>query len=275
MMMKAFPIAVQLYSIRDAMAADFEGSLRAVKEMGYDGVEFAGLFGRTPAQVKALCDELGLTPVSAHVAYTEMMEHPQQTMADYAAVGCRYIAIPYLTDEYRPGAEKYDELVQGVRMLGQVAKDHGLTLLYHNHDFEFQKIDGVYALDRLYTDVSADLLQTQMDTCWVNVGGEDPADYLRKYAGRAPVVHLKDFVMPGKKPQNMYRLIGIDDDQPGEVSGFEYRPLGMGAQNIPEILRASEDAGAEWVVVEQDEPCLGKSPMECIRLSVEYLTSVK
>lgn len=269
--MTRFPIAVQLYSIRDDMASDFEGSLKAVKDMGYDGVEFAGLYGRSPEQVKALCDELGLVPISAHVAYAEMMEHPEQTMADYAAIGCRYIAIPYLTEEYRPGAEKYDTLVKDIHMLGKVAKDHGLTLLYHNHDFEFQKIDGEYALDRLYNAVPADLLQTQMDTCWVNVGGEDPAAYLRKYAGRAPVVHLKDFVMPGKKPQNMYHLIGIDDDQPSDVSGFEYRPLGMGAQNVPEILKACEDVGAEWIVVEQDDPCLDKTPLDCIRLSVDYL----
>lgn len=272
--MKRFPVGIQLYSIRDDMGADFEGSLRAVKEMGYDGVEFAGLYGRAPADVKALCEELGLTPVSAHVSFDEMMSNPEKTMSDYAAVGCRYIVVPYLTDEYRPGAARYDELVQGMRMLGKVAKEHGLTLQYHNHDFEFQKLDGVYALDRLYTDISADLLQTQLDTCWVNVGGEDPADYLRKYTGRAPTVHLKDFVMPGKKPQNMYHLIGIDDDQKSEVSGFEYRPLGMGAQNVPDILKACEDAGAEWIIVEQDDPCLDKTPMECIRLSIDYLKTV-
>lgn len=273
--MKHFPVAVQLYSIRDDMAADFEGSLRAVKEMGYDGVEFAGLYGHSPAEVRALCEKYSLTPISAHVAYDEMMAHPQQTMADYAAAGCRYIAIPYLTEEYRPGASRYPELVENVRMLGGAAKENGLTLLYHNHDFEFQKIDGVYALDKLYADVPADLLQTQLDTCWVNVGGEDPAAYLRRYTGRAPTVHLKDFVMPGKKPQNMYHLIGIDDDQPSEVSGFEYRPLGMGAQDMPALLQACEDAGAEWVIVEQDDPCLGKTPMECIRLSAEYMQSIQ
>lgn len=99
-----------------------------------------------------------------------------------------------------------------------------MTLLYHNHDFEFTKVDGAYALDRMYADIPAALLQTELDTCWVNVAGESPVAYLNKYAGRAPVVHLKDFVMPGKKPAHMYELIGVDDDgAPGEDEVFEFR----------------------------------------------------
>ena len=115
-------------------------------------------------------------------------------------------------------------------------------------------------------------LQTELDTCWVNVGGENPADFVRKYTGRAPVVHLKDFHMSGKLPKHLYALIGLDDDKTDdEPSTFEFRPCGCGMQDMPALLAASVDAGAEWVIVEQDEPSMGLSRMECIAKSRENL----
>ena len=273
--MKAFPIALQLYSVREELEKDFAGTLRAVKALGYDGVEFAGLYGKSPTEVRALCEENGLVPISAHVPFADMTANPAGVLGDYAAIGCRYVAIPYLTPEYRPGAERFGEVIEGARTIGRAAAALGMQLLYHNHDFEFVRLDGRYALDVLYDSVPAELLQTELDTCWVNVGGENPADYLRKYAGRAPVVHLKDFVMPGKKPARMYALIGIDDGAAADDSGaFEFRPLGMGAQDIPALLAASEEAGADWLVVEQDQPSLGKTPMACAEASIRYLRSL-
>lgn len=271
----SIPIALQLYSTRDDLANDFEGTLRKVKALGYEGVEFAGLYEYKPETIQKLLDRIGLTPVSAHVPFDALMADPQGKVNDYAEIGCKYIAIPYLTPEYRPNAEKFSEVIEGAKALGQAAKDRGLTLLYHNHDFEFEKINGVYALDILYSSVPAHLLQTEIDTCWVNVAGEDPVAYIEKYAGRSPVVHLKDFVMPGKRPQKMYELIGIQDDQKGtEAEAFDFRPLGMGAQNFPRILEACQAAGAQWVVVEQDRPSMGKTAMECAEASIQYLASI-
>lgn len=270
----SFPIALQLYSVRDDLEKDFEGTLRKVKAMGYEGVEFAGLYGHKPAEVKKLLDEIGLIPVSAHVPFVDLMADPEGMVNDYAEIGCKYIAIPYLTPEYRPNGEKFAEVIEGAKVLGKAAKERGLTLLYHNHDFEFEKINGEYALDILYKSVPSDLLQTQIDTCWVNVAGEDPAAYLEKYAGRSPVVHLKDFVMPGKRPAKMYELIGIQDDQKVEEDAFEFRPLGMGAQNFPRILEACKAVGAEWLVVEQDRPSMGKTALECAEASIKYLATI-
>ena len=148
-----------------------------------------------------------------------------------------------------------------------------MTLLYHNHDFEFEKIDGKYALEVLYDTVPADLLQTELDTCWVRVGGEDPAPYVRKYTGRAPIVHLKDYV--GGKSEHMYELIGIDsDDQAPEENPFELRPVGSGCQDMPAIVAAAEAAGAKWVVVEQDQPSMGLNPLQCAEKSINYLRSI-
>lgn len=270
------PIAVQLYSVRDAMAADFEGTLRKIKEFGYDGVEFAGLFGNDPKDVKKLLAEIGLEPVSAHVAYVEMMADIEGVMSAYETIGCKYIVIPYMTEEYRPDGEKFDEACEGMKVLGKAAKEHGLTLLYHNHDFEFVKLGDEYGIDVMYNRVPACLLQTELDTCWVNVAGENPANFVLKYSGRAPVVHLKDFHMPAVKPEKMYALIGIDDgaaeEQPqSEEDKFGFRPVGYGMQDVPAIIAASEKAGAKWLVVEQDEPSMGKCPLECVKMSIEYL----
>lgn len=273
-MVKNFPVGLQLYSVRDDMVADVGKTLEKVKAMGYDGVEFAGLFDRDPGEIKALCEKYGLVPVSAHVPYVDMVADPEKIMSDYAEIGCKYIAIPYLTEEYRPGNPGFDGVIKNAAMLGEAAKKHGMTLLYHNHDFEFQKVGDKYALDILYSEVPAALLQTELDTCWVNVGGENPADYLRKYSGRSPVVHLKDFA--GQKGGKMYALIGIDDKPAKEDSAgkFEFRPIGKGLQNIPEIISASADAGAEWLIVEQDQPSMGLTPMECARCSIDYLKSL-
>ncbi len=277
----SFPIALQLYSVRDELEKDFVETLRKTKAMGYDGVEFAGLYGQEPAQVKDILSQIGLVPLSAHVPFLDLMADPEKLMGEYAEIGCEYIAIPYLLPEYRPGEEKFSEVISGAGIIGEAAKKAGLTLLYHNHDFEFRKIGGIYALDIIYNKVPGDLLKTQIDTCWVNVAGEDPSEYIRKYAGRSPVVHLKDFVMPGKKPEKMYDLIGIEnekqmdenkDDKAEDV--FEFRPLGLGAQNFPKILKACEDAGAQWVVVEQDEPSKGRTSFECAEISIKYLMSL-
>ncbi len=274
-MSKKFPIAIQVYSVRDDAEKDLYGTLKQIKEMGYDGVEFAGLYGKKPEEVKAICEELGLVALSAHVAMTEMLADPVGVLTDYKTIGCDYIAIPYLTEEYRPGQEKFAEVIEAAKVIGKAGKEIGIQLLYHNHDFEFVKVDGEYALDVLYASVDEDYLKTELDMCWVNVGGEVPAEYLRKYTGRAPVVHLKDFVMPGKKPAKMYDLIGIDDNtEVNEDEKFEFRPVGYGCQDFPSILDAAADAGAKWVVVEQDMPSMDKTPLECAKMSVEYLHSI-
>lgn len=270
-------IGVQLYSVRTDLEKDFEGTLKAVSEMGYDGVEFASLYGRKPEEVAELCKKYGLNPISAHVPFDSLNNLTEKSMSDFATVGCKYIVIPYLPPELRPGTEGFNNILDNAERIGKAAKDHGMTLLYHNHDFEFTKIGDEYALDVLYSKVPAEYLQTQIDTCWVNVAGVDPAEYVRKYTGRAPIVHLKDFYKKeGAAAGNMYKLIGIDDNVEAEENeAFSFRPLGMGMQNVQSLLDASADAGAEWVIVEQDEPYKDMSRMDSIKASIEYLKTLK
>lgn len=267
-----FPVAIQMFSLREEASKNFYATLKKVKELGYDGVEFAGLFGHTAEEVRDMCADIGLTPISAHVPYLDMVADPEGVLGQYATIGCKFVVVPYLTPEYRPGQEIFPEVIKNIAMLGGVAKKLGMTLLYHNHDFEFMKLGGKYALDILYEEVPADLLQAELDMCWVNVGGENPVEYLLKYSGRAPVVHLKDF--EGERTEDMYELIGIERKAPPRPANFEFRPVGYGKQDFPSILKAAEKAGATWVVVEQDKPSLGWTPVECATKSREYLKSI-
>ena len=268
--MKKSNVALQLYSVREEMEKDFFGTMKKVKEMGYSGVEFAGLYGHDPLEVKAMCEELGLVILSAHVPLDAFINDLEGTVDCYKKVGCSYIVIPYLQEEYRTDRETFGKTIEIVKKIGEAVNSAGMVLQYHNHDFEFEKMDDKYILDILYEEVSPELLQTQIDTCWANVGGENPAEYVRKYAGRIPTVHLKDFA--GSKSENMYALIGIDEDKKKEVAGdFEFRPLGKGLQNISQIIAASDEGGAQWVIVEQDSPSMGLTELECAQTSVNYL----
>ena len=268
-------LGLQLYSVREDLQKDFEGTLKKVKEMGYEAGELAGLYGLSAKEVKDAFEKAGLIPISAHVSHQDFMNGGiEDTIKLYKEIGCKYIAIPYLPNEYRYGNEKYNQVLADMKEIGKVCKKYGIVFMYHNHDFEFEKNDkGEYVLDALYSEIGPDLLQTEIDTCWANVGGVDPSEYVRKYTGRAPVVHLKDFV--GSKTANMYKLIGIDDNtEKQSTQKFEYRPVGYGVQYIQQIVDASRDAGCEWLIVEQDEPSCGWSRLECAKRSVDYMKTV-
>ena len=268
-------LGLQLYSVREQLQKDFVGTLKQVKEMGYEAGELAGIYGLSAKEVKDAFAEAGLIPISAHVSYQDFVaEGFENLVKTYKEIGCEYIAIPYLPDEYRYGTDKYPKVVSDMKEIAKVCNKYGIVFMYHNHDFEFVKDEnGEYVLDVLYKELGPELLQTEIDTCWANVGGVDPAEYLRKYTGRAPVVHLKDFV--GGKTANMYKLIGIDSkEEKAEEQKFEYRPVGYGVQYIQEIVDAARDAKSKWLIVEQDEPSCGWSRMECAKRSVDYMKTV-
>ncbi|MDR1176895.1 MAG: sugar phosphate isomerase/epimerase [Treponema sp.] len=271
------PIGLQLYNVRDDMAKDLEGTLKKVAAIGYQYVEIAGLYGKKPEVFKAALDKAGLTAVSAHVPYRDMVADPEGIIGAHIALGCKYIAIPYLHDDDRSTGPNYEWVKKSIAILGEVVNSKKAILLYHNHDFEFKKYKGKFALDDLYDSLPKNLLQTEIDTCWANVGGVNPSEYVLKYSGRAPVVHLKDFYLPkGLKGENMYELIGIAKEGGGKAKGgFEFRAVGDGVQDVPSILEASKKAGAKYVIVEQDRPTPGKTALECARSSFDYLKNLK
>ncbi|MEG2003787.1 MAG: sugar phosphate isomerase/epimerase, partial [Clostridia bacterium] len=131
--------------------------------------------------------------------------------------------------------------------------------------------------DLLYRLLSPEILQTELDLCWVNVGGENPSDFLRKYTDRAPVVHLKDFVMKNRgRKEGLYELIGIKPtDVQADEGDFAFRPIGQGVQDVKDIFKAAKDANSQWIVVEQDRECLGLSSLVCVEQSINYIKKIQ
>ena len=272
--MKKLPVGIQVYGLRDLLENtpdSFEEVMAQVKKMGYDGVELAGTYGLEPGYIKGVLDSLGLVPISAHVPLVDMMADTDKVIRYYKVIGVKYVVVPYLPEEYRHLTEGYVKVITEMTRIGKSMTENGLTLLYHNHDFEFVTLpDGTFGFDDIYRQVPEEALKAEPDTCWIKVAGQKPSAYVKKYAGRCPIVHLKDFIKEGS-PKNLYKLIGIETEEAEEETGiFEFRPVGFGQQIWEPILNASLEAGAEWVVVEQDEH-YDLTCLEAARRSREYL----
>lgn len=266
--------ALQLYSIRKEINKENATDIfKQLAKMGYDGVELAGTYGMTGEEMKAATEAAGLPVVSAHIPYNDLTANTKTWIEYLNILNCKQAVIPHMSKANLPGGENWAKTEGEIRELSKELRENGFYLAYHNHDFEFDKVDGKYILDCLYETFSAEELKTQIDTCWVNVGGVDPTAYVRKYSGRCPTVHLKDFT--GVKNGCPYALIGVESKKAEDVGTFEFRPCGYGVQDFRAILDASKDAGADWVIVEQDEPSMGKTPLECAQMSIEYLKGLK
>ena len=277
---KKLPIGVQLYSVRTDLEKDFYGTLKAVREMGYAGVEFYGeYYGNTPTQIKQWCTELGLIPFSNHVPFQAMIDDVDKVIEDNLILGVQYLVFPYMDEASRPGIdpEQFKKTVAKIGEIGEKVHAAGFQLLYHNHDFEFVTLeDGTVGYDYIFSSNDRVKLQNEPDVCWVSYAGFDPAEVLAKYAGNIPVVHLKDYYLEGKLSSAPYALIGISTDNAMKDDGgwFEYRPVGMGQVDIPAVIKAAIDGGAQWLCVEQDEPSQGLDRLQNVAKSVEYLKSL-
>ncbi|SMF87732.1 Sugar phosphate isomerase/epimerase [Paenibacillus uliginis N3/975] len=241
-------VGLQLYTLRDQLENDFEGTIREVARLGYQGVEFHHFYGRTAEQVKALLDETGLEVIGTHVPYIRLQEALEEELAFHQAIGNQYIIVPWLADEDRGNLES---LVNHIRIFSEAAQNKGISIAYHNHDFEFDKMeDGRPFLYALYDEVPASLLQVELDTCWVHYAGYVPSEVIAKYAGRTPLVHLKD-------------LRRQEDGSPMTVE------LGEGEVDLAAVVKASDEAGVQWIIVEQD--FCKNPPMDSIAKSMEWL----
>lgn len=275
--MESIKVGLQLYSIRDEMEQDMDASLKAVKEMGYDYVEFAGYFGKSAEEVAALLKKHDLKCVSVHQGYSVFLDNPEENVAFLKTIGAKYCAIPWMGIENHKGQEGFEKAVQDIRQAAVLLKENGIQMLYHNHDFEFQKYEDKFLLDWLYETVSLDLIKPEIDTCWVHYAGYEPCAYLEKYTGEIDVVHLKDFVCKKLAQGPQYALIddsGKESESASkEDNGFEFRPIGQGLQDFPAILETAKKAGTKYIIVEQDA-AVTASPMESAKQSREYLKSL-
>lgn len=274
-MSKKLPIGIQVYGLRDLLEnspENFKSVMTEVKNLGYDGVELAGLYGLEPEYIRDTLAEVGLTPISAHVAFAEMMDDIDKVIKDYSIIGVKYLVMPYMAEEYRPvNPDGFNSFLPLLNEVGAKIHAAGMTFLYHNHDFEFVKLpDGRYGYDAMFEAIDHDNLQSELDTCWCDVATGDAPGFVKKYTGRIPVVHLKDYIKKGEV-KNMYKLIGIDTEDDGSDTGyFGFRPVGFGQMIWEPVLEASLEAGANWVIVEQDEH-YETDPLECARRSIKYL----
>lgn len=275
--MKKFKLGLQLFSIRDALEEDFEGTLKKVKEMGYDYVEFAGYYDRTAEDIKALLDKYGLKAISVHSDYDNYFEGDMQENIDFLkTIGVKYAAQPWLNPDKRKGGENYDKAIADMKYLADRLKENGIQFLYHNHDFEFDIIDGKFLLEWYMEDLEGKVLP-EIDTCWVHYSGYDPKKYILNYKNKLPVLHLKDFVCTNISNEPLYLL---SDEKKAEMKkmtreeqGFKFTPVGSGLQNFPDILKSAEECGTEYLIVEQDMRC-GNSQLEDAQKSAQYLRSL-
>ncbi|MBQ7779844.1 MAG: sugar phosphate isomerase/epimerase [Clostridia bacterium] len=273
--MKQFKVGLQLYSVRDAMEKDMDATLKAVKEMGYDYVEFAGYFGKTAEEVKALLDKYDLKAISVHQAI-DLFEKEGKAAVDYLnTIGVKYSAIPWY--DKNELYNNWDNTVKKFAEVSKLLKAGGIQLMYHNHDFEFVKIDGEYVLDKLYRTLDSETLMPEIDTCWVHYAGVNPAEYVKKYSGRIKVLHLKDFVCKKLGGGPVYALIDEDGNEiknaSKEDNGFKFTPVGSGIQDWNEILTAADEAGVEYVIVEQDDS-YEQCSLEAAKMSRDYLKTL-
>lgn len=274
---ETLPVGVQLYSVRTDMEKDMYGTLKAVSEMGYKGVEFYGeYYGNDVVTVKKWCTELGLIPFSNHVPFQQMIDDVDKVIAENTVLGVQYIVFPYMDEASRPGVdpEQFAATVARLGEIGAKVKEAGFQLLYHNHDFEFVTLaDGTVGYDYIFSSNSRSSLQTELDVCWCDYAGFDPAAKLSEYEGAIPVVHLKDYYLEGTLSSAPYALIGISTDNSMKDDGgwFEYRPLGEGQVDIPAVITSAINGGARWLCVEQDEPAGQDSRLDGIARSAKYL----
>ena len=254
-----FSVAIQLYGMRKDMAEDFEGTLKAIAECGYDGVEFAGLHDKTYAEAAAICKKYGLTPISGHVQ-VRFIEADPAIPAGYAEMGTPYLAIP----GHQWESEDFETSIERIRAAAEATKAVGIKMHYHNHDNEiYHKINGNFQLDEIFSRIPADLLGTEFDVGWLTVAGEDPTEWLRRYAGRVPLLHLKDFFFDAAAREKDVRPKDLAD-----------AAVGKGVVDVPAVLAAAKDAGTEWLVVEFDNPEVGMTGVECAKASRDYLKTL-
>jgi sugar phosphate isomerase/epimerase len=257
-------VGVQLYTVRDQMKDDFDGTIAKVAQIGYKEVEFAGYFGRTGQQVRAVVDKNGLSAVSTHVQYDELDEKFPSVIETSKTIGMKYIVCPWIPEELRKSPDIWKQAAEKFNHAGEQTKKAGIQFAYHNHWFEFLPVNGKLPYDELLKECDANLVKMEMDLCWITVAGADPLKYFDRYPGRFPLVHVKDM----KKLPKVSQAGGQDFGD----SMKDMTSVGDGIIDWKKIFAHSEQAGIKHYIVEHDKP---ENPFESITKSYEYLNKVR
>jgi len=249
--------SVQLWSVRDRLDTDFEGTLKQLAAMGFEGVEFAGKYGGmedNPKALKAMLDRLHLKATGAHVRYHNFSPEEAKKWRDFfLTIDCRYLINPM--DERAWDPERIDEFVAEMNRLAKELKPYGLHIGYHNHYHEFAPFKGETFWDYIVQHVDKDVV-LEMDVGWVNYAGYNPAEFMKKYPGRTPFVHYK-----GNLPENA----------PKTAKPF----IGEDTINWPELITATKlYGGTQWYTVEQEDTPPGMTSLDALNRSFTGLKKV-
>ena len=244
------PLGIQLYTVREAMRRDVAGTLASLAAIGYREVEFAGYFGVAPAELRAMLARVGLTSPAAHVPYDRIADGWARTLDEAAAVGHRWVVIPWLPVEARRTADDWRRVAERLSGAAVAAQAAGLRLGYHNHDFELKPVDGVVPLDILLSETPRDRVDFELDVYWVVRGGGDPLDFLARHGGRFPMLHVKDSAGAPAHAQ-------VD--------------VGAGVIDYGRVIATATAQGARHLFVEHDQPA---DPMAFARASHAHLAAL-
>lgn len=238
------PLAVQLYSLRDAIAQDLEGTLKKLAQIGYAGAEPYG--GIDYKQAAPLLKSLGMDVPSMHSNLP--LGDDQAAVLDMAtAYGVRTIVAPWRPPEEFATADGVKRTADVLNQANKVAKDNGFAFGYHNHWFEFQTVNGRSAYDILRENLDPDIL-LQVDTYWVKVAGHDPAALVRDLGSRAPLLHIKDGP-------------AVNRDDPMTA-------VGEGSMDVKAIVNAGAGI-TQWLIVELDR--CATDMMTAVEKSYHYM----
>lgn len=258
-------IGLQLYTLRDDLSKDLEGTLKKVAAIGYKEVETFGytdgkFFGKTVKEFKSILNGLGLNPVSGH--YGAGISSPdrkgslsndwKRAVDDSAELGQKYIMCAYLTPDERKSIDDYKKYAVLFNKSGEICKAAGIQFGYHNHDFEFQKLDGQLPYDIITKDTDASLVKLELDLYWAVRAGLDPVTLFKQHPGRFPLWHVKDM-----------------EKGPGKA----FAEVGTGAIDFAKIFAARKTAGMTHFFVEQD--VCKRPPLEAIAISYGNLVKMK
>jgi sugar phosphate isomerase/epimerase len=221
---------LQLYTVRDALGADMEGTLKSVAGVGYREVELAGLPGVTAQAMHASLRRHGLDAPSMHASYDRLRGDLDSVLEEARILGANHLVCPSVDAGERKTAADWKTVCQTLSRIGQVVRSHGLVLAYHNHDFEFVPFgDGTTPFHLLMTETDPRNVKLELDVYWVAKAGQDPVQYLMNGQDRIVLVHLKDLAADGSTVE-----------------------IGSGVLDMERIVRAALIAGARHLFVEQD-----------------------
>ncbi len=270
-------IGLQLYTVRDAMKTDFEGTIAKVAATGYKEVEFAGLFdpkggyyGRSPKDVRAILDKNGLVAPSCHAGYDVVEKKWPESLEAAKIVGHSYIICPWIDEKQRDEPGGWKRAADLFNKAGEASAKAGIQFGYHNHSFEFQPdeaLGGKLPYDFLLAETNPKLVAMEMDLCWISVAGKDPLSYFDKYPGRFPLVHVKDWVRDSSSNSGYQGAMGQTVKYGGRMAD-----VGQGSIDWKNLFAHAGKAGIKHYFVENDDP---KSAFDDIKISYTYLRDLK